>query len=240
MKRASEAKVHRLVVICMLLGAIALLGSCASQKAWRYSVMSKPGPVVLDRSVAVPPFADERPNVNNNLWALYMIPLMPFGWSDLDSPEGVQMHMTSGIWIWRPNEDLAKAAAEELQAASLFKEAFFTNRQSEGDLVFKGTINSTRYEGKLLSYLVSFAAPYLWLVGAPASYVTNKLDILFTLSERESGKVIWKNSYELEESHLSWIYYLQSDFNYSELFQGIMEAAVDDMRADLRNVTLRR
>jgi hypothetical protein len=112
-----------------------------SQKAWLYSVEeeSREAPI-LNRPVAVPPFSDRRANQNSNLALLYMVPLMPFGWQNFEAPEGSPMHITSGLWLWRPNEDLAKASAQELEASHIFKEAFFTNRKSEGDLVLEGTI----------------------------------------------------------------------------------------------------
>jgi hypothetical protein len=69
-----------------------------------------------------------------------MVPLMPFGWQDLNTPEGIQMHCNSGLWFFKPSEDLAKAVADELSSAQIFKEVFFTNRASEGDLVLKGYI----------------------------------------------------------------------------------------------------
>ena len=48
------------------------------------------------------------------------------------------MHITSGLWLWRPNEDIAKATAEEINAAHIFKEVFFTNRATEGNLITSG------------------------------------------------------------------------------------------------------
>ncbi len=101
------------------------------------------------KSVSVPPFKDERPDKNSNMAAMYLIPLMPFGWMDLSTPEGAQSHTNSGMWLWRPNEDLAKAAAEEVNNARIFKEVFYTTRAAEGDLVLLGAIKSTEYHAKL-------------------------------------------------------------------------------------------
>ncbi|OPY85962.1 MAG: hypothetical protein A4E72_01777 [Syntrophus sp. PtaU1.Bin208] len=114
----------RELVRCLLftvIVALFLLSGCANQRAWTYKAdpYVKTTPVV-NKSVAVPPFADQRENSNSNYAMLYMIPLMPFGWQDLNTPEGIQMHMNSGLWIFRPNEDFAKAAAEELNNTSMF------------------------------------------------------------------------------------------------------------------------
>jgi len=164
---------------------------------------------------------------------MYMIPLLPYGWQDMDAPEGATMHVTSGLWLWRPNEDLAKAAAEELQASHIFKEVFFTNRASDGDLVLSGTIKSTNYSGKLFSYGLSVYGPLLWFVGFPASYAKNAIEVSFTLKDRQSQRLIWQNSYSEEDSKTSWLYYLRSDFNYSDLYKKIMLQAMKDLRASL-------
>ena len=212
----------------------AVFGGCSSQKAWLYTVEPEStSAALLDKSVAVPPFTDKRPNENSNMVLMYMVPLLPYGWQDLDAPEGTTMHVTSGLWQWRPNEDLAKAAAEELQASHMFKEVFFTNRQSEGELVLAGTINSTNYSSKMFSYCLSVYGPLLWFIGFPASHTKNAIEVSFSLKERESQKLIWEHTYSEETSSTSWIYYLGSDFNYSDLYKKVMVQAMKDLRASV-------
>lgn len=220
-------------LLSLLLLAAVFVG-CSSQKAWLYSVEPESSSAVLvDKSVAVPPFTDKRSNENSNMVLMYMVPLVPYGWQDLDAPEGTTMHVTSGLWLWRPNEDMAKAAAEELQASHMFKEVFFTNRQSEGELVLTGTIKSTNYGAKMFSYCLSVYGPLLWFFGFPASHTKNALEVSFSLKERQSQKLIWENTYSEEASNTSWIYYLGSDFNYSDLYKKIMLQAMKDIRASL-------
>ena len=132
----------------MFIGVLILcfvFNGCASQRGWRYSAESKViREPLVNKTVAVPPFKDARPDENNNAIMMYMIPLVPFGWCDYSNPEGGGMKLNSSpLWLFKPSEDLAKAAAEELEASGLFKEAFFTQRATEGDLVFSGIINST-------------------------------------------------------------------------------------------------
>jgi len=69
--------------------------------------------VLYKGKAVVLPFEDLRTNENNNYWAMYMIPLMPFGWSNYSAPEGAQMHMNSGLWVnYKPTEDYPKALAQ--------------------------------------------------------------------------------------------------------------------------------
>ena len=192
---------------------------CASQKAWKYG----PEPFIsgvppqVDKTVVVTPFNDQRNNENSDMLAMRLIPLMPFGWQDLNTPEGVQMHLTSGLWIWRPNEDIAKAAYEEINSSNVFKEVFYSTRASEGDLVLQGTIKSTKYDGKLFSYGLSIEGPIFWLIGLPAANVSNELVVSFKLEDRKHNKVLWEKEYHEEESHISFIYSLNSDFEYPDI-----------------------
>lgn len=95
---------------------------------------------------------DQRENSNTNAVLMYLIPLMPMGWQNLNTQETIQMHLNSGLWIFKPSENFAKSIAEELNNSSIFKEAFFTNRESEGELAMRGKILSTKYDVYMFSY----------------------------------------------------------------------------------------
>lgn len=225
---------NRLVAVTLL--AATMAAGCAAQKAWIYAPKARavsPSPV-LDKSVAVPPFADARPNVNRDFFLLYLIPLMPFGWQNFDAPEASTMHFASGLWIFKPSEDLAKAMAAELTSSRMFREAFFTYRAGEGDLVLEGKINSTKYKSYVITYGLSVDGPLLWLVGAPAGHISNVLDLEFVLRDNKTGDVLWKQSYMEAMGGLRWIYYLHADFNYDTLFADIAKKALADMETFLR------
>ena len=224
----------------LIFAAIILLmlnTGCAQQRAWSYAVgpesMSQP---IVNSSVAVPPFSDRRVNENSNYWAMYLVPLCPYGWMTYNTPEGAQMHMNSGVWLWRPNEDIAKATAEQLDASHLFKEAFFTFREADAQLVLQGEILSTAYNGKMLSYGVSFLAPYLWLVGFPGAHVTNELGLSFKLINNADDRVLWQKNYQKDISKLNWLYAIRADFEYPILLKEILLEAVKDIRADLPKI----
>ena len=127
---------------------VLLLTGCAIQKQWQYKSESESvNKAMINKSVSVIPFLDQRLSENSNMIGMYLIPIMPFGWQELNVPEGFQGHVTSAAWLWKPNEDIAKAVAEELNQSHLFKEVFFTNKASDGDIVLVGTIKSTKYNG---------------------------------------------------------------------------------------------
>lgn len=212
----------------------ALLSGCASEKAWMYGAepAAHTAPVV-EKSVSVPAFDDRRVNENSNNWGLYLIPLMPFGPQTLNTPEGVNRHATSTQWQWRPNEDIAKATAQEFNSAGLFREVFFSNRASEGDWVLHGTINSTKYDGKILSYGLSAYGPMLWFLGLPAASVSNELDVTFALEDQKTKRTLWQKEYKEKMSAMSWIYSVKADFEYAALLKKILLQATKDMKADL-------
>jgi curli biogenesis system outer membrane secretion channel CsgG len=213
-----------------------IMAGCATQRAWTYKaeppVTTAP---MINKSVSVSPLLDGRENVNKNMVMMYLIPLMPFGWQDFKTPEGVQVHLTSGLWQFKPAEDFAKAIAEELNNSGIFKEAFFTNRSSEGDLFFKGEIKSTDYNGKMISYCFSIEGPLLWLIGLPASTVENVLALSLQLVDPKTNEVLWAESYEKRDGNTSWIYALQPDFLYDRLLKEIMKEVIPSLKNKLAN-----
>jgi len=226
------------IFILLILGIFAALifGGCSTQRVWTYKaepyVKTEP---LLNKSVAVPPLADSRKNENTNLIGLFYIPIMPAGWMNLNTPEGGQMHMVSGLWLFKPPEDIAKAIAEELNNSGIFREAFFTNRASEGELTMKGNLISTYYTGTLISYCISFYGVYLWLIGLPAGSYGNDLEISFELVESSTGKVLWNNTYKKEFSKVFWIYAPGADFRYDLLLKDIMKEVIPSLKSKLAN-----
>lgn len=223
-------------LITSLIITFLFLSGCASQRAWTYKaepyVHADP---IIKKSVAVPPLSDLRENINNNMMMLYLVPLMPFGWQDLNTPEGVNMHANSGLWIFRPNEDFAKAIAEELNNTSMFKEVFFTHRPNDADLMFRGKIISTKYGGKMITYGLSVYGPLLWFIGLPTSYIENQLSLELELVEAKTMTVLWKQSFKRDISSLSILYALQPDFMYDSLLKDIMNEAIPSLRNKLRS-----
>jgi hypothetical protein len=221
-----------LMLLILSIFAALIFSGCAQQRVWSYKadpyVRTEP---LVNKSVAVPPLADNRINENHNLVGLMYIPIIPYGWMNLNTPEGGQQHISSGLWLFKPPEDLAKAVAEEINNSGIFKEAFFTNRASEGELSLKGNVKSTFYNGKLLSYCISFAGVYLWFIGLPAGTYENNLEISFELVEPSTGKVLWNGTYKKDYSKVFWIYAPGADFRYDQLLKEIMKDVIQSLKS---------
>lgn len=210
-----------------------LFSACASPRGWTYAVMPAVDRLpVVSKSLAVPPLADERQPENEIRTGWVWIPLVPYGWLDLNTPETVQMHLTSGLWQFKPVEDIAKALAGEIQNRHIFKEAFFTFRESEGELVLRGALLSTKYEGKVYSYGLSAVGIDLWLLGAPTGSIKNAFALKLQLEDRGSQKTLWEKTYESErKTGVFWIYNLPSDFWYDSMLKELMPEILSDLEA---------
>jgi len=235
MKRPHIQRLPIRLTVTLLI--VLFCSGCASPRGWAYRGL-QPSPVkatLVNKSVAVLPFIDKRPSANADNALLYLVPLMPYGWQELNTPEVVSMHLASGLWQFKPVEDIAKAVALEISNRRIFKEAFFTYRESEGELVLQGAIISTKYDGKIISYGLSVYGPLLWLIGLPAGTVMNDLSLKLTLTDRATGKVLWENSYSLTDDKGSfWIYSLPSDMNYAELLEKLMPSILSDLEKSFK------
>lgn len=145
------------------------------------------------------------------------------------------MHVTSGIWQFKPSEDFAKAIAQELENRGLFRETFFAYRTSEADLVMRGRLVSTQYKAKMYSYGLSVYGPALWFIGFPAGSYGNDLQVELSLQERGSGKVLWTGRFSGDKGSVFWLYRMPSDFQYDELIKRGLSEAIDDLEKTLNS-----
>ncbi len=225
--------VASILVIFFVIVQVGFSG-CTSQRVWTYSPEAKMElEPVLENSVAVPPLIDERVNMNLNRSGLGLIPLFPYGWQTMYTPEGGQEHRTSGFWLFKPTEDFAKAIAIELQNSSLFEEVFFTHRPSEADLSLKGTIESTQYTSRMYTYCLSLVGIYLWLFGLPSGTATNQLILNLKLVDNATDQIIWESRYKKSVRSTSWIYALNSDFFYDTMLKEIMKEVIVSLKKSL-------
>ena len=218
----------------LLAGLVAIFCSgCANQRTWVYHANTyAPTGKNTGKTIAALAYEDGRENKNSNKMGLYMIPLMPFGWQDLGSPEGVQMHMTSGMWMnYKPTEDYPKALAEDLRATGLFADAFFDYRRSVTDYAVKGKINSSKYHGRVISYGLSVYGPLLWLIGFPAGTAKNELSLDLSLVDSKTDKVLFSKTYTATpRSHVYFVYWMGEDFNYPEMLAEINKQFCTDVQ----------
>lgn len=213
---------------------------CSCNKAWQYRANSIKKAAVLNESVTVLPFQDQRPKENTNLGFLAIVPLLPYGWQNLDLPEIVYDHANTGTWFYNPKEDFAIALAEELNEAGVFKEAVFVyyrakkSRAKESKYIVRGNLIKSRYNSKTYTYFISAMAFFPWLLGVPVSYTYSDLEIELSLIRTADQKELFSKKYAAKpiSSH-SWIYNRKNDFVYDQLLQDINQQFIADLREKL-------
>jgi hypothetical protein len=170
---------------------------CASRAAFNYQLSPRvtTSDTPLPLTVAVLPFQDLRSETNTNALLVYLIPLMPYGFINYDRPDGANWFVFHAAYNFRPSEDLAKAAADELKQNRLFSEVFATQREHEPnvDLILSGEIYEARYDAKMISYGLSVYGPMLWFFGLPAGTTHNGLILNMTLKRASDGQVAWSH-----------------------------------------------
>lgn len=211
---------------------------CSTQHSWvympnKYNVV-KPE---IDKTASILPFSDERTNENTNHGYLYLIPLVPFGSVEYSVPEGATDHITSTLWMnFKPTEDFPKALSEELRSAKIFKDVYFDFKKGDSEITIIGKIKSTNYDGKVISYGLSFYGSIFWLIGFPAGSFNNELVVDLSCIDSKTEKVIFSKTYTAEPySKWVWIYTLPGDFQYSNMLQKVYKNFVEDLRGVLKN-----
>lgn len=215
-----------------IISIILTLFSCSSQKSWVYKTNNiEVGSKFKNKTVAVLPFRDNRINENKDRLLLYMVPLMPYGWQDLEIPESKPMHMNSGKWEnYDPKKDFAEALALDLEENNIFKESYVTKRAKNANYKIIGHIISTKYDAKLYSYGLSVYGPLLHFFGFPATKVENSITLKLSLVDAKRNKTIFsKKYYSPLYEKTSVIYNLKSDFYYSDLLRIIYKRFINDI-----------
>lgn len=220
-----------------VLSILLLSAGCATSRDWKYTPEPrKTTEAIADVSVAILPFEDHRENINKNRIAFYLIPLFPFGWANYETPEGQEVHITSSLWQFEPSDDLARAVSQEVENSRIFREAFVSNRASDGDYVLLGEIVSTRYEGKMFGYGLSVYGPILWFLGLPAGSHSNHLELRLRLATSPSDPPVWTHTITGDASATSWLYVMKPDFEYDVLLKEGMKAALQSLESVAREL----
>ena len=215
-----------------------LAAGCATRGAFVYIPGSQPMAARrYPARVAVKGFLDQRGNRNRDYTLMTLIPLWPWGKAVYDRPEAGTNFIDQVSYLIRPSEDFARALIADLRNAGMFEEVFYTEREApaDADLVLEGVITSTRYEGKTLSYGLSVASEYMWLLGLPMGKSRNEVELGIRLIDAKDGGVLWQKSYGKEESHVGGLYYGRYGYcaGYPEMVREINGDIVRSMAAAL-------
>lgn len=195
-------------------------------------------------NVGVLPLDDKRLNVNNfGGYFMYLIPLMPFGQIQYTRPDSARMFNTIAQFEFNPSEDLAKAIVTSLRRSNLFENVYFTYGGDLGpDLLVKGSMLSTDWEGKIYSYGLSVFGPALWFLGLPCGSSNNQLKLELFLNRADTKELIWNYSFDKERRIVQGLYYYWGyDVKaYTDLMEEGMNEAIKSLDERLRNIPLEK
>ena len=221
---------RRQAVALLLIAQLMTVIGCASNAGWNYQPnpsQSASAPVPL--TLAVEHFKDERGAQNSTYFWLCIIPLVPYCTASYQRPDAANGFLTEGAYNFRPDSDLAKAAKTEINQDNIFHDVFLTDRELDprAQLILRGTIMNTTWDGSRYSYLLGPYGPLVWLFGAPIGTANNTLVVRLELLEQSNGAVLWTDEINQSYSKTEGIYYdYAMDFGYPEMFRDGMKQAV--------------
>ena len=220
----------RSIILSAAFAAAALVLSACTNVA-KFDYQAAPGTLVklrepgsATKSVAVMPFMDQRsmgyiaPGQaapthdvgDHGSFFLGFIPLMPFGYVEKTQPENSEDFVSLGRFHFDVQNDLAAASIASLKSSGLFKNVTKANNAAQAanaDYIWRGSVNSTFYRGRMFSYGITYCFSHiLWVVGIPYGSSTNELGVNFELVDRASGDVVWSFGYLASDYLNHWIY----------------------------------
>ena len=207
--------------IFSLLFFINLCTGCVSAESWKYT--SEPKNYVkplTQMTLRVPTLRDVRKNRQSQNVMLSMLPLVPYGSTTNQVPDGE---------LIKPTEDFSKALTEEISNASIFKSTFYSNSEGKGDLFLEGTLYSSKVKDTLTFYGLSIPGDILWLLGAPTGKATNKIAIRYRLMDNDYN-VYMDKWYAIKKSRYNFYWKPKGPMFFEQLFKKIALDVVDDLK----------
>ena len=190
----------------------------------------------IDKTAKVLIFRDERKKVTSNtLWNTHgcFIPGVL-----TCTVENEPLMMIQQEFNLNPQEDFAKALAEELQAANFFRETSYNVTADNSDYIVNGTILEATAKYTMYSYGLGFIGPIaLWLV-LPAGSLSNNLSVEITCTEAKTGGLVLSKADTAPENYRTiWLYTDPNKCDFgkmnTEMMQAIYKQFVVELRATL-------
>ena len=251
---------RKFIFSAVCIAAACILSACNNVATFDYSAAT--GTLARFReagsatkSVAVMPFMDQRgtkyfdpeqaaqaadhPAGDHGSFFLGFIPLMPFGYVEKEQPELSEDFVSLGYFHFDVQNDLAAAAMASLKSSNLFssvKKANNASQAADADYIWRGSVTSTFYRGRMFSYGITYLFSHiLWVVGMPSGSSTNELAVKFELVDRASGEVVWDYSYSNSDYLNHWIYArVGKDVSiYPQLMKQAMNGALYKLSQDM-------
>ena len=222
-----------------LLMTLVLLNACANVEPFSYQADPKQyRKEELSVKMVVPPYQDTRLKDNKQnglcLFGLMVLPvIVPYcSVAEFNRPE----YNRFGVQLVKVNEEFAKATAEEIENASLFKSSAFSFDKNDGDLILVGNVKKMLYEDVGTYYgLTVYGGAVLGLFGAPLDYIYRTLEIEYKLVT-PSYDVLFEKQYTAKSKTHIGFYTMHFAFEYDNLLKQINLNLVRDLKENIGNI----
>ena len=241
MKRAG-----RPILFCLTVSLLLIAAGCVTNSATKFAYISG-GPVSgvaaetsLPLRVAVRPFQDLRGTNKVDHKLLALVPLVPYGTITYDRPEHTG---TRPSFTFYPAEDFPRAVVDELRLNGFFREVIYDAGADERDvdLIVSGSVTTTRYVHKDLSYGLSLLTmlPEMRGLVSSAGLPTEIYEyaISFTVEARRASDdiVVWSHVVEGSQWKFVGAYYGGGQYeDFAILLRQGLRSAMESLANEIR------
>jgi hypothetical protein len=221
------------------LALAAAVGGCSTRVGrWTYPCGKYPTAVSPRRSaavVAVEPFLDLRGEINETWLVWGYVPLLPYGAATFERPDATQGGQYDGRFDCTPTEDLAKAAAAEIEREGLAARVFFTFEPEEAAAthVLRGRIRSFENDQTMITYCISYLCQVLWYLGVPQGTSYNSIWVDLELWDRSKKSVVWRASLAEADDYVENPYYGPEYFRFPAMYERRLREAMGGLATAL-------
>lgn len=225
------------ILICL---SMLFLTGCVQVHSWKYTTEQRSYEEPKSNlTIVVPPMRDTRKNTNGTKASsmLALIPLVPYSKASVfNAPEGNPFILNN----LKVSEDLAKTTAEELQAASIFKNVHFSFDTKPSDLILEATINKFRIKRYWTFYGLSLPGDLLWYLGLPAGTRHNDIAIKYELKDQK-GNIYFSKYYSAHKKAYQGLYYnLDIAGDFEPLMKEINMELIKDLSKVAKDIKLKK
>ena len=201
---------------------------------------SDPAVLPLPLKVAVRPFEDLRGNKITDHFMLALVPFVPYGTKTYDRPEG-----TGALpgFTFKPAEDFPQAVISELRQNGFFQEVVYDAGADERgvDLIVSGSVTTTRFVRKNLSYGLSFFGILpemrllIGLAGLPTEIYEYAVSSALEMRRASDDVVVWSHAVEGSGRMFVGVYYGFGKYEeFAVLLGQGLRAAMESLASEIR------
>ncbi len=225
------------ILICL---SMLFLTGCVQVHSWKYTAEQRSYEEPKSNlTVVIPPMRDTRKNTNGAKASsmLALIPLVPYSKASVfNAPEGNPFILNN----LKVSEDLAKTTAEELRAASIFKNSHFDFDTKPSDLILESTISKFRVKKYWTFYGLSFYGALLYYLGLPVGSSHNDIAIKYELKDQK-GNIYFSKYYTAHKKAYNGLYYnLDVAGDFEPLMKDINLKLISDLTEVAKDIKLKK